>query len=217
MTIRISDDLRDQLDEFAQLEEVSTSELIRKVLDEYCNSIGSSEDKGYSGNRKNIKVIPELEIDYEENYNDLLIEVEEIKSSHEEIYQNLKEDFNELQNDYDELLNEEIDIVDSKEFLQLLCWVYYQRSGSIMLLSNEQYKRFQETIIKIHSSIKISGDLKNEFNKVFVDLINIENSSFFKNTQLSFSKGVFPKFNYSLLNDFIYKNHCDINSIKFNL
>jgi len=191
ITIRISDDLRDQIDKMAQLEDVSTSELTRTILYDYCNSENVFEGEKFVENEpQNDEVIQSI-IDYEEEYYYVICELERLYKENEEY----------------------ADVVYSVEFLQLVSWVYYQRSAKMILLSDEKYKEFQNTIIKIHSSKILSLALKNEFNKVFADLVKVDDDIFLKNSQLDFSKGMSPKFNYSLLSDFIFKNNCGVRNI----
>jgi len=193
ITIRISDDLRDQLDELAISEGVSTSEFARTILDEYCSSISSDEFEENVEDEQEIEVEVQPVIDYEMEYNAV------------------KDELDKLYEENEELVNK--DIVYSVEFLQLVCWIYYQRSAIIMSLPAEQYKEFQSTIIKIHSSKILSMELKNEFNKVFADLVKVEGNMFLRSSQLDFSKGIFPNFKYALLSDFIFKNNCGIVNI----
>jgi len=191
ITIRISDDLRDQIDKMAQLEDVSTSELTRTILYDYCNSENVFEGEKFVENEpQNDEVIQSI-IDYEEEYYYVICELERLYKENEEY----------------------ADVVYSVEFLQLVSWVYYQRSAEIIVLLDEEYKGFQNTIIKIHSSKILSLALKNEFNKVFADLVKVDDDIFLKNSQLDFSKGMSPKFNYSLLSDFIFKNNCGVRNI----
>jgi len=193
ITIRISDDLRDQLGELAQSEGVSTSEFTRSILENYCNSEINYDNENFVENEQQIEEAPELEIDYEEEYNAVKQELEQLNKENKEL--------------------ENTDIVYSAEFLKLVCWIYHQRSTTIISLPDVQYKEFQNTIVKIHSSKIISQELINEFNKVFADLVKVEGNMFLNHGQLGFSKGLFPKFNYSLLNDFIFKKNCGVNTV----
>lgn len=195
ITIRITGDLRDQLDKLAQLEDVSTSELTRTILYDYCNSEDTFESEKVVEYEPQIEEIIHPKIDFEEEYNTVKYELEQLYKKNVEL--------------------ENKDIVYSVEFLQLVSWVYYQRSATMILLRNEKYKEFQNTIIKMHSSKILSLALKEEFNKVFADLVKVEGNFFLQNSQLDFSKGIYPNFNYSLLTDFIFKNNCGF--IKVNL
>ncbi|AOW20593.1 ribbon-helix-helix domain-containing protein [Urechidicola croceus] len=207
ITIRISDILRDQLNEKAQVEGVSTSELTRSILEEHCNSTERFESENFIENEQEIQEESEVFI---ENEQEIQVESENF---FEKEYYALLDQFECLYEENEEF--ESSDIVRSVEFLQLVCWIYYQRSGFKILLSDEKYKKFQNTIIKIHSSKILGGELKNEFNKVFADLVGVEGNFFHQNSQLNFSKGILPKFNYSLLNNFIFKKNCGI--IKVNI
>ena len=207
ITIRISDDLRDQLNEKAQLEGISTSELARTILDEFCNPLNDYDGEDIVEDNLQFNEVDENEIDKEEEYNSTKNELHEL----EDKFEILKIEYEGLEKICEELENP--DIIYSIEFLQLVCWVYYQRSGSIIQLSREQCINLQETIINANSSEYISTDLKNELKKVLANLVNAQDNWLLRNSQLDFSKGIFPNFKYSLLNDFIFNKNCGTKTV----
>jgi len=214
ITIRISDDLRDQLDVNAKFEEVSTSELARKILEEYCFV---NDNEGILESR--IEEEQEPEIDFEEKYNKLCFEIEELENIHfekcdvlKEDIENLKQDNINLQELYDNLLNEKKDVVFSVEFLQLVCWIYIQRFGEGDHVTKEEYQKLKNTLIKLQLTEKVNKELKDSFNIVFANIIDVEGNWFVNHKQLNFAKGNYPKFNYSLLNRFIFKEDCGLKS-----
>ncbi|WP_111709132.1 ribbon-helix-helix protein, CopG family [Lutibacter citreus] len=207
ITIRIPDDLRDQLDEKAQAEGISTSELTRSILEEFCNPKNDYQEEDIDVDDQELNEINENEIDYEEECNTVKNELYELENK----YELLKTENKKLEVVCEDL--KKTDVVFSVDFLKLVCWIYYQRSASTIQLSNEQYMNFQETIINIHSSEKINSNLKNEFKKVLADLIKVQQNIFLKYNQLDFSKGNFPNFNYSTLNYFIFNKNCGVKNV----
>jgi predicted DNA binding CopG/RHH family protein len=188
ITIRISDELRGLLDEKALLEGISTSELARTILDEYCNKEDQTENE-------DVKLYePEITVDYKEEYFSIK---EELDDLYEEEFANSEE----MQN---------LDVVYSIKFLQLVCWIYYQRSGVGITATKQEYESFKKTLIKIHSSSMIDENLKNEFDKVFADIVTFGNKFLVDQRQLKFAEGIFPNFAYNLLDDFIFKKNCGI-------
>lgn len=195
MTIRISEDLRDQLDENASLKGISTSELARTILEEYCNSGFEDDNDEIIEDNQDVKSGELFEIDYEYEYN---LAKDQLELLEEEI---------------EELSNNNKDIVDEIEFLQLVCWIYYQRSGHSLIVGKKEFEKFKATIIKINSSERIETRLKDEFNKVFADIVKVENNWLAYHRQMNFASGTFPNFNYNVLDDFIFKNNLGIRII----
>lgn len=106
------------------------------------------------------------------------------------------------------------DIATSVEFFQLATWIYDQRASRLLTLDKNQLINFQNTIIKIHSSSIINEDFKNEFNKVFNDLLKIAKVSEIFIHRPDFAIAYSSGFNYQMLTDFIFKEYCgNISSI----
>jgi hypothetical protein len=106
---------------------------------------------------------------------------------------------------YDELDYENDDIVYSVEFLQLVVWIYDQKGSRKIKITNKEIELFKKTIIKIHSSLIVKQKLKDEFNKVFVDLIKESTSSYPFYYTPEFAYRDVKGFNFTLLTEFIFK------------
>lgn len=112
--------------------------------------------------------------------------------------------------DYDD-----IDIVYTTEFLQLVLWMFDQRESRLLKLDKIALEEFKNTILKIHSSSIMEQSLKDEFNKVFVDLIKELKSSYPFSCRTDFAMVYRDGFNYELLNKFIFNENLGTISITF--
>lgn len=174
ISIRISDSLNDKLSEVSEMENISVSELSRKILEDYFTSTND-----------------EVEEDFQE--------IEEETSFEEDFYE-----------DYEE---ENFDIVNEVEFWQLVLWIYDQKGERMFKFHKEELKKFKQTIIKIHSSTVIPYELKDEFNKVFVELIKEIESSYPFSSRPDFAFASYNGFNFPLLTEFIFNNGSKSTSI----
>lgn len=107
----------------------------------------------------------------------------------------------------DDFDNEEPDIVNTVEFLQLVTWMFDQKESRLLKFDKVTLEKFKNTILRLHSSNKMQQELKNEFDKVFVDLIKELNSSYQFNYRLDFALGYGDCFNFKLLNQFIFEEN----------
>lgn len=138
----------------------------------------------------------------------------------EQYFTNLENKFDEETNDnnqpileeyridetpYKEEFNyEETDIVNTVEFLQLVTWMFDQKESRLLKFEKTILEKFKNTIIKVHSSTKMKQELKNEFNKVFINLIKELNSSYPFSYRPDFAMLYGNGFNFKLLNQFIF-------------
>tara|TARA_R110002072_G_scaffold37715_18_gene109965 strand:- start:6353 stop:6922 length:570 start_codon:yes stop_codon:yes gene_type:complete len=138
----------------------------------------------------------------EEEYDDDINENFEDQSMEDEVHFENK-------HFYDEIDYEDEDIVHSVAFFQLVTWVFDQRDSRLIKLDKNELKKFKDTIIEIYSSSIIKQELKDEFNKVFVDLIKEINSSYPFSYRPDFAFRNYKGFKYSLLTDFIFKDNLE--------
>lgn len=115
---------------------------------------------------------------------------------------------------FDEFDYEETDIVNTVEFLQLVTWMFDQKESRLLKFNKIELEKFQNTILKVHSSTRIKQELKNEFNKVFVDLIKELNSSYQFSCRPDFAMLYGGGFNFELLNQFIFEENLGTISVK---
>lgn len=110
------------------------------------------------------------------------------------------------------------DVAFSKEFFQLVIWIYDQKESRKLKLSNSELETFKNTIIKIHSSSKIPKGLMQEFDKVFVCLVKLINEKYESFMRPEFAYGGDSGFNYDLLKEFIFpeKKTLDLLTLKSN-
>ncbi|MHB0756766.1 ribbon-helix-helix domain-containing protein [Polaribacter sp. M15] len=113
----------------------------------------------------------------------------------------------------DEFDYEEPDIVYTVEFLQLVTWMFDQKESRLLEFDKTILEQFKNTIIKVHSSTRMKQELKNEFNKVFVDLIKELNSSYPSFYRLNFAYQSSDAFDFELLNQFIFDENLGTISI----
>lgn len=145
--------------------------------------------------------------------------LEEYFESYETISHDFKNDSSDKILAKDENIKQEIfvekttqtikDFANSVEFFQLVTWIYDQRASRLLSFDKNQFVDFQNTIIKIHSSSFIKEDLKNEFNKVFNDLIKIARNPMLNNERPDFAVSYKTDFNYKMLTDFIFIENCN--------
>lgn len=100
---------------------------------------------------------------------------------------------------------EDIDIVHTVEFLQLVVWMFDQKESRILKFDITALDKFKNTIIKIYSSSIMEQNLKDEFNKVFIDLIKELNSNYPFNSRPDFAYNDSGSFKFSLLTKFIFE------------
>jgi predicted transcriptional regulator len=132
------------------------------------------------------------------NQEEITEDIFDANTSHEEI--------NENNFSSEKLINQDIDIVNSLDFFQLVIWMYDQRGSRILRLDKVEFEKFKNTIIKIHISSSVKDELKNEFNKVFVYLIKEINKNYSLSYRPDFAYGSYTGFDYSLLTEFIFKD-----------
>jgi hypothetical protein len=102
---------------------------------------------------------------------------------------------------------EDKDIVNTVEFLQLVVWMFDQKESRVLKFDKTRLEKFKNTIIKIHSSSIMRQNLKDEFNKVFIDLIKELNSNYPFNSHPDFAYNDSGSFNFSLLTQFIFEEN----------
>lgn len=109
-----------------------------------------------------------------------------------------------------DLINEidnkpEKDIAFSREFYQLLIWMYDQKDSRELKLSKVELDSFKNTINKIQFSSFLPNELKKEFDKVYVDLVGMINSAYKWKSTPDFAYGLrLGGFNYKMLNQFLF-------------
>jgi len=102
----------------------------------------------------------------------------------------------------------------SLEFLQLMCWIFDQKSLPIQSYSYDQFEEFKHTIIEFRNNPNISNDLKMEFQKVLIDLIKTEDNFLLNNDQMNFAKKENKhRFNYKMLKQYLFDSDSGINEI----
>jgi len=185
INLRISNDLRNRLDDIAEQNNLTTSEYARSIFEDHFKNLS--------------------------NYQETEEEIEEEEEENEKI-----EGY--FQQKYFELLDKEFeapDLINSLEFLQLICWIYDHKSPPFEIHTVDQYAKFQKTIIKISNDPIFSEDLKKEFNKVLVDLLKIEGNNYLRHYQLEFSRPLnFQRFNFGKLKKFIFERNENIKTVK---
>lgn len=166
LNFRVSEDLKDLIDSSAEQQDLSSSKLVRQILEDH---FFQSEEKK-----------------------------DEITLAEEEEYDNIN--FFEEEDYFEEKEN----VIYSLRFLQLISWVYNQRSNIGMGLENYRYEEFKATILKLNNVDQIDKELKDEFNKILAEIIQKKGSVFYK---FKFTKFFgFEAFNYRKLNEFIFNN-----------
>lgn len=114
---------------------------------------------------------------------------------------------------YEEFGYDDIDVVRSIEFFQLITWMYDQRDKRLLKFDKVELNELKNTIIKVHSSGIMKQELKDEFNKVFVDLIKEIQSEYSYTYRLNFALEYSDGFNFSLLTTFIFEENLGSKSL----
>ena len=177
ISIRISDSLRDRLSEMSETEGISVSELARTILEQYFDSLDNENDGTADDYFHNQQSEEKDHID----------ETPPIEESY-----------------YDD---KDIDIVNTVEFLQLVVWMFDQKESRILKFDKTALEKLKNTIIRIYSSTKMLQELKNEFDKVFIDLIKELDSNYPFNYRPVFASKGSDSFNFSLLTQFIFEDN----------
>lgn len=158
------------------------SEDLKKLID-------SKAEKENSSSSQIVREILENYFLKAEEYHD-----DKISSELDEVsdFQHIEEDLSE----------ETENIIYTSRFIQLICWIYDQKSTNPKIHKEKQYESFKKTIIELNNCNQISSELIEEFNKILAELIQ-------KKGRLSYQfKFVKPfgseRFSYDLLNDFIF-------------
>lgn len=111
----------------------------------------------------------------------------------------------------DSINQEYNDSIFSEEFFKLVIWIYDQKESRTLKLSKYEFESFKDYIIKIQLSNEIPKQLKNEFDKVYVDLIKLINKEFPTYLRPNFANGNSSGFNYIMLNEFLFPERIIIN------
>ena len=107
----------------------------------------------------------------------------------------------------------EIDVVHSIEFFKLIIWMHDQRDSRLLKLDKVELVELKNTILKVYFSDLMKQELKDEFNKVFVDLIKEIQSDYSISYRLNFAICYSDGFDFSLLTKFIFKEDLGSKSI----
>lgn len=100
----------------------------------------------------------------------------------------------------------------SREFYQMLIWMYDQKESKELKLSNDELYSFKDTVSKLQFSSGVPSELKKEFDKVYVDLVRILNSSYNSNITPDFAYNYGSNsFNFQMLNNFLFPEKVTVN------
>ncbi|PQJ82792.1 hypothetical protein [Polaribacter glomeratus] len=114
---------------------------------------------------------------------------------------------------YGEFEDNNIDVVHSIEFFKLIIWMYDQRDTRLLKFGKVELVELKNTILKVYFSDLMLQELKDEFNKVFVDLIKEIQSDYSTTYRLNFAMYYSGGFDFSLLTKFIFKEDLGSKSI----
>jgi hypothetical protein len=110
----------------------------------------------------------------------------------------------------------EEDVVFSREFYQLLIWMYDQKESKKLKLSNDELYSFKDTVNKLQFSSEVPSELKKEFDKVYVDLVRMLTSSYnsYITPDFAYNYGS-SSFNFKMLNNFLFPENVTVNLSTF--
>lgn len=102
--------------------------------------------------------------------------------------------------------NEDLDFYHSNEFLLLVAWVFEKKNCAYDAYSIQALLQLKRILIRISGNIIFPENLKQEFEKVLLDLIRYINTYHDSGNHFMFCKSNHANsFDYDLLSNFIYE------------